>query len=446
MRQLILPVFVICLFGFEVTAQPWVYNFGTATGNHTAGVSTTFLPAPPTGGGNSRVRIGAGGSFNLENPGITSLGTATELRAVASSSGSVNKMSVSDYTAGTSFTIRFKMRLDGGASGTWYLFMGDGTSYSNNAGFTGTEVFTGLQWIFGAGGTITTNYRNAGAWAAVPGTPFVQATDYDVEIYGNNTAAAINYDHAGTNTVASYTYDLWINGTLIGDDLAKALLANLSNIDSWMLYGENSTGNVATIYLDDFIYTNTIALVPLPIKLQYFNAVKSAAGNQLTWKATCSSTQAIFDVQRSVDGKNFEDIHNIVASQARCQEPFVVTDNHLNGPKVYYRIQMTDVDGKTSYSPIAVIVNKQKSGLEIVAMVPNPVADIAQLSINTSRKEKLELVVVNAVGKIMQRKTIQLEAGSSYISLDLSGLAKGIYFIKGQGGAQETNVMQFSKL
>mgnify|MGYP007112884809 CR=1 FL=1 len=68
----------------------WSYNFGTGTGNYATPAnssSTTFLPAPSTNGGTARIYLGnGGGAFNLNNQGLTNLGTDTELKITASTS------------------------------------------------------------------------------------------------------------------------------------------------------------------------------------------------------------------------------------------------------------------------------------------------------------------------------------------------------------------------
>lgn len=77
----------------------------------------------------------------------------------------------------------------GASSGTWYFFAGDGSGYADNTGFTGSQVFTGIRWVFGSSGEITTNVRVDGNWTAtgITGTPFSQGVTYTVDIYGNNT-------------------------------------------------------------------------------------------------------------------------------------------------------------------------------------------------------------------------------------------------------------------
>lgn len=92
--------------------------------------------------------------------------TGSYLRITGPTGTSVNKFVVYDYTPGKSFSMKFIFRLgdnngtNTAASGTMFYFVGDGISYFNNVGFTSAQVFTGIQFIFGASGSITANYRN----------------------------------------------------------------------------------------------------------------------------------------------------------------------------------------------------------------------------------------------------------------------------------------------
>lgn len=231
----------------------WNYDFGTGTGTWTTGASTNgFLPAPETGGGTNVVRIGSGGGqFELVNPGGGSFLTGT-----AASATSINKLSFYNFNnPTTAFTLSFDLTLSGGASGEWYLFTGNGTSFeSSTAAFTGAQSFTGLRFVFGASDAISISNRAGGSWAALTGTGIGQNTNYSISIYGNNDSLnSIVYDG---NTLAPNTYDLWVDGTKVGAGLSKAQLTNDGTIDSFMFYGQSSTGNVATVQLDNISYSN----------------------------------------------------------------------------------------------------------------------------------------------------------------------------------------------
>lgn len=266
-RTLFAIVTLALVMSATAWGQPWTQDFGSGTGvfNTASGTSTTFLPNP--GSGTTFVRIGTtGGSINLENPGLSSLGTNSEVRAVAPTSASVDKFTpVLNYTSGQTFYTKFKVLLgdaSGGntaSSGTWYFFQGDGAMYSDANAFTAAQVFTGISWQFGASGTLTTNYRNASAWAVLGSTPMSQGNVYTIEIVGNDSSATINYTYNGTSmSVASYKQDIYIGGTLIGDDLSKSGIGNSVAINDMTFYGVSSTSNVANIFVDDIEYNNAI--------------------------------------------------------------------------------------------------------------------------------------------------------------------------------------------
>ena len=237
---------------------------GTLTFGNTA--DGTTATTGNTGFGGVRVGTGGGG-FTIQNPGQT-IGSQAELRGIAPTGGSINSVGVTSTEYGTAaqvFTVSFEIYLSGGSSGMWYFFAGNGTTFDSaqSATFTGSQVFTGLRFAFGASNTITTNNRNAGAWDAtgISGTPFAQNSAYKVFITGNNSASTVNYGNG--QSVAANKYDLWVNGVLVGDDLGKAQLAAATNVNAFRFYGESSAGNVANIALDNIAWWNE-AVAPAP--------------------------------------------------------------------------------------------------------------------------------------------------------------------------------------
>jgi hypothetical protein len=233
-------------------------NFGTTANGTTATTGNT-------GFGGVRVGTGGGG-FTIMNPGQT-IGTDGELRGIAPTGGSINSVGLTSTefgTASTLFTVSFEVYFSGGSSGTWYFFAGNGASFSSaqSSTFTSAQVFTGIRWAYGASSLITTNNRSAATWntTGITGTPFAQSTSYFVTIVGNNSASTVNY--GASSSVAANKYDLWVNGVLVGDDLAKGELGATTNINAFRFYGESSTGNVATINLDNIRWYNNCVLPP----------------------------------------------------------------------------------------------------------------------------------------------------------------------------------------
>jgi hypothetical protein len=246
-------LFVTLYCSFLGQAQNGTLNFANTTNNTTATTGNT---------GFGGVRVGSGGGgFTIVNTG-QEIGTQAELRGTAPSTASINSVGITSTEYGTSaqtFTISFEAYFTGGSSGIWYFFAGNGATFAaaQSGAFSGAQVFTGLRWTFGASNTITTNNRNAGSWVTtgITGTPIAQNTAYTISIVGNNTASTVNY--GASQSVAANTFDFWVNGTLVGDDLAKAQLPATTAINAFRFYGESSTSNVAQIHLDNIKWWNT---------------------------------------------------------------------------------------------------------------------------------------------------------------------------------------------
>ena len=410
-------VTALMLLAARAPAQPWSYNFGTGTGSWTAGVdSTSFLPAPDTHGGKARVRVGTGnGGFSMESQVIT-FGSLTYLRCTAPTSGSINKFSIYNYTPAQTFTVRFRIRLGGSdgsataASGTWYFFTGDGANFSDNSTFSGTQVFTGIRWVFGAGSRLTTKYRNGAAWsnAGLDSTVFAEGQEYLVELYGNNSPAALPYTYNGARSVAPNAFDLWINGTLAGDDLPKGLLVDGANIDSWMFYGESSTGNAANLFLDDFSYANSIADTPLPVQLAAFHAVALNPGAVLiSWQTLSEVENYGFEVEKSTGEAPFAAIEgSFVAGHGTTNAPYnyTYTDNAVQPGTWRYRLRQIGLDGSLRYSeavPVELstsITDVPKARFSLEQNFPNPFNPTTDISFNLSEREVVSLKVFDVLG------------------------------------------------
>jgi len=447
-----LAFFLIVILGissFEIFSQPWSYNLGSTTGsfNTANGVSTTFLPAPLSGISRIRVSSTGGGSFNLENQ-LISFGENVYLRIIAPATASVNKFSLYDYTAGKTFTLRFNVRFgasdgsnSGAASGTWYLFIGDGATFSDNASFAGGQVFTGIRFAFGASGIITTNFRSASTWTAagITGTPFTQGINYTVEIYGNNSTSAQTYNHGSAQSVASNTWDMWVNGTIVGDDLAKAIMINDLNIDSWMFYGESSTGNAANIFLDDFYYQNIITNDPLPVTISYFNAAMNKRNIILKWETTQEINNNGFDIERRSFSNGSESFNSwqkigFIAGNGTISETrdYYYEDKNLSVGKYEYRLKQIDYNGNFEFftlnSPAYIVIGKPIVA-DIGQNYPNPSNPKCKIDYQLPYMSKVSIKIFDIIGhEIFTLVNEFKEEGYYTMEFDGTNLASGVYF------------------
>jgi hypothetical protein len=393
-------------------------------------------------------------NFTFNNTGgITILGSTTLNSAVTLTSGIINIPSgvtltiangnviggsgfgaakhINTQVAGAAHGI---LRVDNMASSVSYTFpMGNGTSYlpiiltpPNTSSFS-VGVFTGITENGLPNGTaftaakkdkcvdaVWTINRNSGtlgvdmilAWpAALEGASFATYTTPQIGI-------------------AHWDNPAWGAASGTGDNSLNT--ATRPGVTVFSPFGVGKTPNV------------------LPIKFSYMNAAKGNGYNTLYWKAACNSSEVSFDLERSTDGRNFSVINSITASQARCAQPFDYVDNTVLPGTVFYRIRSTEITGQVTYSTIVKLTDHQKDML-ITAVLPNPVINQAQLSITTSQKDIVNLEVVSMEGKLVQRNSVQLQAGSSIINLDVATLQSGIYMIRGTFSNGQTNTLKFIK-
>ena len=132
------------------------------------------------------------------------------------------------------------------------------------------------------------------------------------------------------------------------------------------------------------------------------------------------------EIQRSTDTRNFNTIESISATQARCAEPFNYLDASPLRGRNFYRLKMTDADGRVSYSPVVLVLNGG-TGLEFVGLYPSAVHDKTALSISSDRPAVIEVSVTDMSGRIINKSKHKIAAGSTLLNIDCTKLAAGMY-------------------
>ena len=93
----------------------------------------------------------------------------------------------------------------------------------------------------------------------------------------------------------------------------------------------------------------------------------------------------------------------------------------------YYRLKQIDIDGKFSYSNIVTVRiagNENK-----IVVLPNPVKDVAAISIRSEENTMAELQIVDGYGRSVKQFSLQLQVGEQLKTLDIANLSSGTYYI-----------------
>lgn len=196
-----------------------------------------------------------------------------------------------------------------------------------------------------------------------------------------------------------------------------------------------------------YVHTNLTA--PLPVNINYLTGQKQGNSNLLQWKVTCNSSPTVeLVLERCTDGRSFSSINTINATAAECNRSFNYTDaSPLTGIN-YYRLKVTDADGKTTYSNSVVLINAVK-GFYITGITPNPINKDGSFNLNISsaRADKLEIIITDMQGRLMKKQFITVGAGYNVVNMLVPELAAGTYNIYGiSTTGDKTKVLRFIKL
>lgn len=250
-------------------------------------------------------------------------------------------------------------------------------------------------------------------------------------------SAAVSITGATTDPTAPNTSAI---GSLQLQQISSGAAADLDGFKAAYGTGSTQAANSAFAWT-----TLSPSGATLPIKVNYFNAAKGDGYNTLNWRAECTSAQATFVIERATNGTDFAAINTITASQQRCQQPFDYTDNGAGSlGTLYYRLKVIDENGKVNYSSIVKISAQQKD-MQLVGVSPNPVVNMAQLSIASAKKDIVDLQVISLDGKVVSRTRVTLQPGTSVVNIEVASLQKGVYTVKGVFSNGEMSTVRFVK-
>ncbi len=210
--------------------------------------------------------------------------------------------------------------------------------------------------------------------------------------------------------------------------------------------------NKASIYFDFNLpivthnaITTVVTPVILPVTMEYFNGSIAHNKNILHWKSNCNNITTVFEIERSANARDYQKIGSVAASDIRCMQPFDFTDENPPVAVNYYRLKITDPDGKFVYSKVIKLLNS-KQGFEIVNLAPNPVINNkAVLNITSADAGTIRIRIVDTKGSIMYKETQSIIAGTSQVEMNLDKLSKAIYMIVVTSDDGYTRTIKFVK-
>jgi hypothetical protein len=192
--------------------------------------------------------------------------------------------------------------------------------------------------------------------------------------------------------------------------------------------------------LNDLTDVNTFAAVnPLPVELAAFTAQRQSDKAVLVqWTTASERNSAHFDVQRSLNGRDFATIATLKAQGTSTRATaYTAPDATAPAAQLYYRLRQVDADGTVAYSPVATVAG---TNAELQwSVYPNPAS--TKLTVALPAAEGRTYRVLNTVGKVVS----QGPAAEATPAIDVRQLPTGTYFLELRSTAG-TQVRRFVKI
>ena len=167
----------------------------------------------------------------------------------------------------------------------------------------------------------------------------------------------------------------------------------------------------------------------LPVRLKTFKAIKKTNSVDLEWNSESEANLNSYIIEKSTDGVNFSALNSIAARNSSNSETYKYTDAAGNANVMYYRIAMTELDGKVTFSRIVKVESTSK-GTQL-QVYPNPVrGGIVNFITPQLAKGVYSVEVFNNSAQVVYKMRYTHSGGALSQSIQLpESLKPGIYSI-----------------
>lgn len=180
-------------------------------------------------------------------------------------------------------------------------------------------------------------------------------------------------------------------------------------------------------------------ITPLPVSLVSFTGKAVTGKNQLNWNTASEKNNDRFEIQKSLDGKNFITIGEVkpTSANSNAAKSYSFVDQNAIAEVSYYRLKQVDLDGTPAFSPIVLVRNSQ--ALQF-AVYPTLVTNFIEIQLSKAMPGGQTVEIVDYKGMVVKKIAISISS-----SVNVEDLTPGIYFVKVAGTANNS-LIRFVKI
>jgi len=173
----------------------------------------------------------------------------------------------------------------------------------------------------------------------------------------------------------------------------------------------------------------------VPVELTSFTAEDFNEGINLKWSTATEVNNRGFQIQRSIDKENWEDVFFIEGKGTVVTENnYSYTDSYFKPGICYYRLVQIDYDGTKNYLPKIEIDIKAVDSYLLEQNYPNPFNPVTTIKYAVPEISNIKITVYNLMGEETAVLVNEIKNPGRYeVKFDASSLSSGIYLYKMEG-------------
>lgn len=184
-----------------------------------------------------------------------------------------------------------------------------------------------------------------------------------------------------------------------------------------------------------FSYQRTTATV-MPVTLQTFSGSASNNSTILHWRTAIEVNNKYFDIEHSLDGKNFLSVGRVEGNgSSTLEHAYSFTHTGLSSGKHFYRIAQQDLNGIVKYSQIILVTVNATTTLQIR---PNPATLFISITASSVLKGN-EFSINSYSGQVVMKGKISDQ------QINVQNLSSGQYWLILKTNSGELLKAQFLK-
>jgi len=179
----------------------------------------------------------------------------------------------------------------------------------------------------------------------------------------------------------------------------------------------------------------------LPLHLLTFKGSLQNNVTQLEWETTNEVNTSQFVIERSLDGRSFQQIGATPAKNNNSKNKYSFIDYEAmrqSSSILYYRLKMVDIDGGFTYSDVVIITLPSATGK--VSVFPNPAKNEIRVSMSVPSDGKVQWTLIDNAGRVVIQNSMQIRKGNNDILINIANVSTGFYYLSVSGAGIDQKV------